>query len=646
MAMLIVLISLGAATIMTTAYLASRDNSAMIGVNTANSASSRWASTSGIELAVAVMQTDFDWRTRHQSGRLIKDHPVAGGMLHVDLVDLVTNMPPTEQTQYVRIIATTVVDGVTQIATADASAGGGDESVDIDLSEFAIYADADITVTDSATVTTWPVSPGSATSQHVSMASRSLTPGAVSIASDNSIIDTTIYRMPGSSQVLGGGASNLEFETLPDTLIYPSPATPDKFNTKGDEPLELLGPGMMPLFTNTRYTSATIGMGSILHLSDGVTLHITGDLEIRWESGIYATGRARLIVDGMLRLRDNAGIVVADGGTIEIITKDDVVIVDSYLGNLGQGSEIMDRNTEGNASWLLPDSISLIGLNDGSSQSIEIKGNSVVKASIYCPDNFVRLSGMSAVYGRIAGEDVELCEGATLYYDPLHNRGNGFINGTNKLWKNRRLDKNVKRLDSFDRLELESLADSIISNVTCGMDVIHPNVKSGGGIVLDDVNVLPTPRPHDVSHEFESVGVDTEEWETFAEVADASNEGTPPPTTETLRATSADLLGWVTNLDPINFAGGATGDREATKADVINTVTMIDMCILDGLYYEAVMVLEAAIAEFQTTTTTWSNQTNAQIYYERLENLRLMLFQVMSEGSGETNLMADQPPLG
>ncbi len=47
-AMLLVIVSLMMATIMATAYLASRDNSAAIGQNIASAAAARWSATTGL----------------------------------------------------------------------------------------------------------------------------------------------------------------------------------------------------------------------------------------------------------------------------------------------------------------------------------------------------------------------------------------------------------------------------------------------------------------------------------------------------------------------------------------------------------------------------------------------------------------------
>ena len=94
-AMLLVLISLMMATILTTAYLASRDNSAAIGSNVASAAAARWTANSGLDFGVAILETNATWRTSHVGGRLLSNYAMAGGTFDLDLQDIATGLPPT-----------------------------------------------------------------------------------------------------------------------------------------------------------------------------------------------------------------------------------------------------------------------------------------------------------------------------------------------------------------------------------------------------------------------------------------------------------------------------------------------------------------------------------------------------------------------
>ena len=79
MAMLLVMICMATATILASAYLASRENSPAIAENVQNTAAARWSSLSGLEMTVAMLETEFDWRTHAANdGMLLSDHPMGG----------------------------------------------------------------------------------------------------------------------------------------------------------------------------------------------------------------------------------------------------------------------------------------------------------------------------------------------------------------------------------------------------------------------------------------------------------------------------------------------------------------------------------------------------------------------------------------
>ncbi|MCZ6811090.1 MAG: hypothetical protein O7D97_03725, partial [Planctomycetota bacterium] len=100
LAMLLVLVGLMIGTILATAYLASRDNSAAIGENIAAAARARWGAASALELGIAIMQTQTDWRTSHINGKLLDDYSfLAGATIDLDIIDLQTALPPTAESE-------------------------------------------------------------------------------------------------------------------------------------------------------------------------------------------------------------------------------------------------------------------------------------------------------------------------------------------------------------------------------------------------------------------------------------------------------------------------------------------------------------------------------------------------------------------
>ncbi|MDP6601968.1 MAG: hypothetical protein QGH76_06690, partial [Phycisphaerales bacterium] len=62
-AMMLVMVAILVTGGMALAYFGSRDNSIAIGVNVEAAARARVAAESGLDLAVAILETDSDWRT-------------------------------------------------------------------------------------------------------------------------------------------------------------------------------------------------------------------------------------------------------------------------------------------------------------------------------------------------------------------------------------------------------------------------------------------------------------------------------------------------------------------------------------------------------------------------------------------------------
>ena len=94
-ALLLVLVAMATATTLTIGWLASQDNANLIGRNVVATAEARSVASSGLDLAISVMQTETQWRTMHQNGVLFRSLPLGDGMIDLALLDPTTNQPPT-----------------------------------------------------------------------------------------------------------------------------------------------------------------------------------------------------------------------------------------------------------------------------------------------------------------------------------------------------------------------------------------------------------------------------------------------------------------------------------------------------------------------------------------------------------------------
>ncbi|MDY7109171.1 MAG: hypothetical protein SYC29_11105, partial [Planctomycetota bacterium] len=382
-AMLLVLISLAMATILAVSYLASRDNSAAIGQNVTASAGARWAAISGIELGIAVLETESDWRTAHTEGKLLDDYNLDGVLLDLDLLDIETGEPPTIYSQHIQLIATAVVDGVEQEATAIAEVSGTDDgvSVNVDLSEFAVFAGEKMTLENSATITRWPISPLAALGKRVNLGTQGISASTVELKGDAASIDTTVYTGPGASGALVTNATGpaIDVVELEDTI--PVPAAPDPgvvFPQEDDTypPIDRSG-GYVQVTSDARVGTAKLDNSAVSHWIGDVTVVSNHDFKLDHDSVILVEGGdATFIVFEDLILDNGAQIMLEDDATLTIFVGDDFNIKDSYIGNMSAEDPL--RNNTGTASWIDPERVRIYSIPpDGNDPQWDFHGNTV-----------------------------------------------------------------------------------------------------------------------------------------------------------------------------------------------------------------------------------------------------------------------------
>ena len=158
MALLLVLISMATATT-TLGWLASQDNAAPLSRNISRAAQSRAIASSGLELAVAIMQTNSDWRTMHSGGKLLEDHEMDSGRIDVRLTDVATNLPPVAGSDTIHIKVTARVEDFTQHIEAIASVVNNGSADSEDVSGFAVWVGEGLELKGHSSIRRWDDAP-------------------------------------------------------------------------------------------------------------------------------------------------------------------------------------------------------------------------------------------------------------------------------------------------------------------------------------------------------------------------------------------------------------------------------------------------------------------------------------------------------
>src|SRR5262245_38505822 len=320
-AMLLVLISLMTASILTIAYVASRDNSAIIGDNVASSAAARWTADAGLEMGLAILQTNADWRSS-ADGQIVSDYALDGGTLDIAAIDLQTGGAPGAATEYVELTSTANVNGLEQAVSAVVHVPApANQGADVDLSEFAIFTAQDISLSGDAIVMRWPKAPLATIGQPLALGTQATGAGSVLLNNQAVIIDGIVYAPPGASGsiVLSGNGMRSEVFVLPDHVPMPEAPHPGVADPGPSNPLagllDLIG-GLLHIVTDTRVPDATLSGGSQTVLQGPIEFISDDDVTMN-NSMIKVSGNVKMVVFDKLELI-NSSIELMPGANLKL----------------------------------------------------------------------------------------------------------------------------------------------------------------------------------------------------------------------------------------------------------------------------------------------------------------------------------------
>lgn len=521
--MLLVIIALMMATILTSAYLASRDNSAAIGANVTSAAAARWAADSGLEFGIAILETEKPWRTSHSGGRLVSNYPIAGGTVNIDLVDMESGLAPDDNTVYVRVTSIATVDGVDQTAVAECRVPlAGASEIDVDLSEFAVFAAQALHMEGAATIGRWPMAPLASLGQRVHLGTQATTASSIALAGDAASIDTTVFHGPGASAMLVAVAKGQPPETAEFLDQMVMPASPSS---------GVSTPPAIPLSTNLSQTTGSVtttanSRWKTVSLSNTATRTLRGNITVVTDEDLLLSNTAKLVIDGQVKLVV-FGDLRMDGGSIELKPNarltmfvrgrgvNAIDLRDAYIGEL---RAVATRDATGKAAYMDPERVQLFSLPGGAAGSEwRIRDNTVVKASMYLPDApSMLLRDTSAVYGRIAAPNMTIRDSASVFYDPSLDSRAGYTSEVSPIWDaNKRLQTEVKTLVSLDASALQVVADGL-GKVVRALTDLEVDYKPTGSTSTTPPAVSPTdptPRTVVVETNYVTFGNALQSWE-------------------------------------------------------------------------------------------------------------------------------------
>lgn len=477
---------------MALAYFGSRDNSIAISSNIEASTRARAVAESGLDLAIAILETDSEWRTNHIDGVLLSDFAIGGGTITLTLMDTDTTLPPSESTMNVDVTVRASVNDLIQSAKANATITPNDESFDVDFSEFAIFAQSRIEISGAASLLYWSASPISFQEQSLLIGTLATNPMSVIINSSSQQSAMELYTTEGASSMVTTSPTNVQ--VLTDVPPYASsPPTPtsglslfanevddDEDDTYNNNSQQIQG---VNFNASSGFHSEQFDIASGTYIVDNLSLFPGETLAIHGDTTISITG------DLVLR---HAAILVDNGASLTIHIGGNVSVVTSYLGNENQSIQ----------SYMDPSNLQLFGHNQ--TQWV-FSGLTTIKGEVYAPLSKVEARGQTSICGRIAADEVTMRGAARLLYDPTLDHG-GFADIESSLYN----DNGELYSELF---QLTSLDPFLINEIMLAISILNDGSDNQ---CVNDWLSNPTDRIHDVIYALLVYGVDAHDWESLA----------------------------------------------------------------------------------------------------------------------------------
>lgn len=488
---------------MAIAYFGSRDNSIAISTNVASSSSARVVAESGLDIAIAILETNANWRNRHVDGLILDEYQIGEGTVSITIIDAETELPPTETTLEVLITVASTVEGRTQYTEASATIIPDDDEFDVDYSEFAIFAQNRISIQGASSVQNWAASPMS--SQHaIQIGTLSTSPMSVQINSLNQQNTLSLHAPEHASSMISTSST---FTTdFTDALPYLQPPAPPSdvrefsftlAENNDDELTRWVERFISNDSRSNKYFSQTTSIQEGSYELD--------EFELTPNQNIVIYGDVTLVVRDDL-VMTNANVTLAKDATLTIHIGGDVDIQSSYIGN-------EDSTTQ---AWMDPSRVQLYGHGD---DDWNISGRSTLKAELYAPTSDIHIRGLSTICGRLAGEDVLLRGASRVLYDQTLNKG-GFADSDSGLYDDDgSLISEIRQLTELNPALLNSIESAITT-----FDGNNDEFQFGS--YRTPWNTEPTNRPHEVVYVLLVYGVDTGRWEENARHAYKAHRGT------------------------------------------------------------------------------------------------------------------------
>ncbi|MBN8644108.1 MAG: hypothetical protein J0L61_02575 [Planctomycetes bacterium] len=490
-AMMLVLCMLAGVSVLTAAALTSQQSAPDTGVNAAAEVQARWSAESAANIAVAVLETNYDFSGAN--AEMMKDMLVGAGLAGVTVTDLQGN-PPQEDDRELMLKASSVVNGVRVEVTKQVSLGPIvpiAQAANPHYPEFALAASDTMVLEAGSGVFKWHLSPeadsprpvalGALTSlgTKVSIDAAANTSGAVLFA--NKSADSTMQTRIGSTTLAAGG------DALGYDLPLTAELTPAAFSTLATattSDLDLDGaPASATLPTGGKYAKLRVRNGATLTLSAANGTHYSfGDIDIEANAEVRVMGAVVIEARGDLRVCTGGAVTLGDSAAaLAVFTSGHVQVNNAGFGVPVTVARDSARSFKTVPAYQRPSRVRLfaqVPTAGFGAPTIQVHGNGLLLGCVHAPGNAVAVNH-GAIIGNVVAKSVGLRANSFLVYDPALDNRAGFTNFSGPLYENRApIADLTNALASFNvSLGAKSLTTSLLSIGTA----LPPMDEEGGG---------------------------------------------------------------------------------------------------------------------------------------------------------------------
>jgi hypothetical protein len=522
-ALMLVVVAMGTATVMTTAYLLSKDNSAAIGANAQDTAASAWAARSGAGVALAILQTEADWMDAEPE-KLLEGFAIAGGTVSVVLTDLNGSPPDGTETELAMTVVSDVngVKTVLQRIVAMNPEVDLEDAVDPEMGEFGVFASGDIDVREDSKVAIWPMSPAFKSGSAVNLGAGFTSSASLKLDGTASLGGTRLFVRPDASVGLKSMLSDVAFSggmelpvvvpavepRLPSAFVdgLPVKAIYDIWVTKSSD--------SVTLSSGKRDDLNVIGDKSVVTLDDSTGgLYEFRQISLSNMAVLRIKGDVSVYIPDDLWIGNKATVELADADSrVRFYVGDTVGINDAGMGVASGVAHKSDRGMDDIEAYSSPErfKVYMLSAADGgvATPQVRIDDHAIALATVHAPTACIRVSNESTMIGRLTGASIEITSESILLYDATMDHKTGFTASNSPYYKSNGepIDGLVEALASFD--------------TSLGLDGFTSHVMAHSVVPIVSIPVpipgAPTPRSEERAVEkpwpFVAMAIEEGQW--------------------------------------------------------------------------------------------------------------------------------------